>query len=100
MSRPLAWALLPILLIVLVGAAFLVSDPLRPFSAGVPPVEELTVERTVLDGDGIALRVRAGGSEPIRIAQVQVDGAYWTFEQDPPGPLPRLASAWVRIPYP
>ena len=34
MSRPLAWALLPILLIVLIGAAFLVSDPLRPFSAG------------------------------------------------------------------
>ena len=34
MSRPLAWALLPLLLIVLIGAAFLVSDPLRPFSAG------------------------------------------------------------------
>ena len=29
MSRPLAWLLLPILLIVLIGAAFLVSDPLR-----------------------------------------------------------------------
>jgi ZIP family zinc transporter len=99
-SRPLAWALLPVLLIALVGAAFLASDPLRPFSAGVPPVEELTVERTVLDGDGIALLVRAGGSEPIRIAQVQVDGAYWTFAQDPPGPLPRLSSAWLRVPYP
>ena len=45
----------------------------------VPPVEELTVERTVLDGEGIALLVRAGGSEPIAIAQVQVDGAYWTL---------------------
>ena len=55
MSRSLAWALLPLALIVLIGAAFLVSDPLRPFSAGVPPVEELTIERTVLDGDGIAL---------------------------------------------
>ena len=100
MSRPLAWALLPVLLIALVGAAFLVGDPLRPFSAGVPPVEELTVERTVLDGDGIALSVRAGGSEPIEIAQVQVDGAYWTFAQDPPGPLPRLSTAWLRVPYP
>ena len=43
MSRPLAWAMLPLALIILVGAAFLVSDPLRPFSAGVPPVEELTI---------------------------------------------------------
>jgi zinc transporter, ZIP family len=100
MSRPLAWALLPVLLILLTGAAFLVSDPLRPFSAGVPPVEGITVERTVLDGGGIALLVRAGGSEPVRIAQVQVDGAYWSFMQDPPGPLPRLATAWLRVPYP
>jgi zinc transporter ZupT len=99
-SRPLLWALLPLALIMAIGAAFLAADPLRSFTAGTPPVEELTAERVQLDGDGIALRVRAGGSEPVRIAQVQVDGAYWTFEQDPPGPLPRLASAWVRIPYP
>ena len=75
MSRPLLWTLLPSALIVLIGAAFLTVDPLRPFTAGTPPVEELTVERAELDGDGIALRVRAGGSEPIRIAQVQVDSA-------------------------
>ena len=100
MNRALAWALLPVLLILLVGAAFLAGDPLRSFSAGVPPVEELTIERTVLDGEGIALLVRAGGTEPIRIAQVQVDGAYWRFQQDPPGPLPRLATAWLRIPFP
>jgi ZIP family zinc transporter len=100
MSRSLIWALLPMALLVLVGAAFLASDPLRQFAAGVPPAEELTIERTVLDGDGIALQVRAGGSEPMQIAQVQVDGAYWAFTQDPPGPLPRLATAWLRIPFP
>lgn len=100
MTRPLTLTLLPLLLIVLVGAAFLASDPLRRFSDGVPPVEELTVERTVLDGEGIALLVRAGGSEPIQIVQAQVDGAYWRFTQDPPGPLPRLTTAWLRLPYP
>lgn len=100
MNRALAWALVPVVLIALVGAAFLASDPLRAFSEGVPPVEELTVERAVLDGDGIALLVRAGGSEPVRIAQVQVDGGFWDFEQEPPGPLPYLATAWVRVPYP
>ena len=34
------------------------------------------------------------------IAQVQVDGAYWAFTQDPPGPLPRFGTAWLRVPYP
>jgi zinc transporter, ZIP family len=100
MSRPLLWTLLPLALIMAIGAAFLSADPLRSFTAGTPPIEELTVERVQLDGDGMALRVRAGGTEPIRIVQIQVDGAYWTFEQEPPGPLPRLASAWVRVPYP
>ena len=44
--------------------------------------------------------MRAGGSEPITIAQVQVDDAYWTFTQDPPGELARLATAWIHVPYP
>jgi len=31
---------------------------------------------------------------------VQVDEAYWTFRQEPPGRLNHLSSAWLRIPYP
>jgi ZIP family zinc transporter len=100
MSRTILWIVLPVLLIVAVIAAFLATDPLRSFGAGVPPVEELTVERTVLDGNGIALRVRAGGSEPMEIAQVQVDGAFWAFTQDPLGALDRMEAAWLRVPYP
>ena len=34
------------------------------------------------------------------IAQVQVDGAYWSFEQVPSGPLGRLEAARIEIPYP
>jgi zinc transporter ZupT len=44
--------------------------------------------------------VRAGGSAPVTVAQVQVDGAYWTFDQVPPGPLSRLETARIEIPYP
>ena len=46
------------------------------------------------------LKVRAGGSESVSIAQVMVDDAYWSFTQDPPGPINRLSSAWLRVPYP
>ena len=63
------------------------ADPMRSFDNGAPPVETLTFERTILDGDGIHLLVRAGGSEPMTIAQVQVDDAYWLFTQDPPGAI-------------
>lgn len=100
MSRTLLWALLPLALIVAVAAAFLASDPLGPFRGSAPPLEELTVERTVLDEDGIAVRLRAGGSEAMRIVQVQVDGAYWTFRQEPAGALDRMQAAWLHIPYP
>jgi hypothetical protein len=99
-SRRLLWALLPLLLIIAVAAAFLASDPLRPYVDSAPPVEELTFERTVLDEDGIGVRVRAGGSEPMTIAQVQVDGAYWDFRQQPAGALARRDTAWLQIPYP
>ena len=90
----------PLLLIVAVAIAFLAADPLRSLTGAAPPIEQVTVERQVLDGDGIALLVRVGGTAPVRIAQVQVDGAYWTFAQEPPGELGNLSSAWLRIPYP
>lgn len=79
---------------------FLATDPLRPLGVSAPPIEQLTVERTVLDEGGIELFVRADGSEPLTLAQVQVDGAYWEFTQTPQGPLGRLETARLRIPYP
>jgi hypothetical protein len=96
----LVWLALPVGLLVLAGAWLWLADPLRLFDTGAPPVEQLTFERTLLDQDGIHLQVRAGGSEPMTIAQVQVDEAYWSFTQDPPGELARMASAWLHIPYP
>jgi ZIP family zinc transporter len=91
---------LPLLIGALVIGGFLAADPLRGLTGAAPPVEELTVERTRLGDDGIAILLRADGSSPVELAQVQVDGAFWTFEQDPPGPIDRLGTATVRIPYP
>jgi zinc transporter, ZIP family len=98
--RPLLLALLPLLLIVAVAAAFLASDPLGSFRGSAPPIEALTIERTTLDAQGIGVRLRAGGSEAMRIVQVQVDGAYWTFHQDPGGAIERMDAVWLHIPYP
>jgi ZIP family zinc transporter len=100
MRRTLPAALVPIALFVLLAAAFLTLQPLDRLTSNVPPIENLVVERTALGPEGITLWVRAGGSAPLGIAQIQVDGAYWEFSQSPPGPLPRLEEARIRIPYP
>src|SRR3989304_3819572 len=96
----LLWVVLPLLALVLSTVWLVGSDGLRAFDTGAPPVEKLTFERTILDGDGIHVTVRAGGSEPVTIAQVQVDDAYWTFRQEPPGPPRRLPAAPPHPPPP
>ncbi len=90
----------PLLLLFLAGAWLISSDPLRLFNTGTPPVENITFEQVYLDENGIHLKVRAGGDEPMTIAQIQVDDAYWEFTQTPKGLLNRMSSAWINIPYP
>ncbi len=90
----------PFLLIVVVAAGFLKLDPLGGFRGSVPPAEALMVERVAIDEDGFRFLVRSEGAEPVSIAQVQVDGAFWRFDQSPPGPVARLATVWIKIPYP
>lgn len=95
----LLWFVLPLLALVMAAAWLVASDWLKAFNTGAPPVEKLTFERQILDGQGIHLKVRAGGSEPMMIAQVTVDEAFWSFTQEPPGPLDRMSAAWLHIPY-
>ncbi|MEI9899665.1 MAG: metal transporter [Hyphomicrobium sp.] len=95
-----AWVLLPMAALIAMIAWLVTADPFGAFNNGAPPVEALTYERTVLDDTGIHVLVRAGGSEPMSVAQVQVDDAYWRFTQDPPGELARGATAWIHIGFP
>lgn len=98
--RRLAWLLLPVGLLLVAIAWIAAADPLRSFNNGAPPVEALTYERVILNSSGMHALVRAGGSEAMSIAQVQVDDAYWVFTQDPPGPIARGATAWINLAYP
>ncbi|KQX57626.1 MULTISPECIES: ZIP family metal transporter [unclassified Ensifer] len=96
----LVWLALPLIVFGIAVAWLVSTDPLSGFRNGAPPVENLTFERTVLDDSGLSLLVRAGGSEPMTVAQVQVDDAYWQFAQDPPGPIARGGAAWLKLPFP
>ncbi len=96
----LLWFGVPLLALILACGWLVSSDWLKAFDTGAPPVEKLTFERTVLDGNGIHLQVRAGGSAELSIAQVMVDAAYWAFKQEPTGELNPRSSAWLHISYP
>jgi len=65
-----------------------------------PPLEVLSFQKVELSPAGIAIEVLNDGPDPIRIAQVQVDEAYWAFTMKPAGELGRLGRARLEIPYP
>ncbi|MEA2598545.1 MAG: zinc transporter, family, partial [Thermomicrobiales bacterium] len=98
--RSLLLALVPLLLLAGVMALIFATD------AGLgdrtaPPIETLSVQRVRLPEPGlIEVSVVNDGPDPITIAQVFVDDAYWQFTQDPTGTLDRLESTTLSIPYP
>lgn len=99
-TRTVLFALVPLALLALVLALIVATD------AGLgdrtaPPIETLSVQRVRLPEPGmIELSVVNDGPDPISIAQVRVDDAYWQFEMEPGGELDRLDSATISIPYP
>lgn len=97
------WALglLPIALLAVLVAVFLKTDPTAQFRAAFPPVEDLTIERVSFPERGVMrVHVVNGGPEPVTIAQVIVDDAFWQFEIDRDPTLPRLRSATLELEYP
>jgi ZIP family zinc transporter len=99
-KKALFWLVLPLIVLAALLAILVFARPLEELTASAPPVEQLSVEATRLTPGRISLTVRADGSGPIRIAQLQVDGAYRQFSQDPEGPIKRLGKVQIDIPYP
>ena len=94
------FALLPLVLLGVLVVLFLATGPLGLFRAILPPIQELSVERIVLKPDEILLHVVNDGPDPITIAQVMVNGAFWNFDIEPSATLSRLTRGKIRIPYP
>jgi len=95
-----ASALLPLAALGLMLSVFAFGDPLSAFKANVPPIESLTVQRVRVTPDGFELTVVNGGPEPVTVAQVTVDDAYWQFTVTPSGTIPRLGTSVFSLDYP
>jgi zinc transporter, ZIP family len=67
---------------------------------GYPPIEELTFQRVTLAPEGIVVSVLNDGPDPVTIAQVQVDEAYWAFTSSAGNVLKHLQKTTLTIPYP
>lgn len=102
-SRFPNWVLALFPLVLLVGLVFLffAINPLSPFAGAFPPLEDLSIQRVLFPEEGqIELSVINGGPDPVSIAQVLVDDAYWEFTIEPSNTLNRLEDSTISIPYP
>ena len=100
-ARRWLMAVFPLLLLALLIVGFVVLNPLSFFQGSFPPLEELSVQRVTFPApDQIRLEVINGGPDPVTIAQVMVDDAYWVNTITPDNTLERLETAAIDIPYP
>jgi zinc transporter, ZIP family len=97
-----AWVLglLPLTLIgALIGGFALLGGPGLGERTG-PPVEEVSVERTVLRPGTIELTLRNDGPDPVEVAQVAVNDAFAPFSADGGREIERLGSMTLHVVYP
>jgi zinc transporter ZupT len=97
-----AWALgaIPLgLIVVAIGGFALLGGPGLGERTG-PPLEEVSVERTVLRPGEIELTLRNDGPDPVAVAQVAVNDAYAPFVASGGNEIERLGSTTLAVSYP
>ena len=99
-ARRWLWGLAPLVCLAALGALLIQAGLLDRLRGTFPPVEELTIERVTLSPGMIDLGVVNGGPEPVTIAQVMVDDAFWDFTMEPSATVNRFGRATISIPYP
>lgn len=94
------WFFVPLALLGVLSLWVIKGGTLSRLASAVPPVEELTIDRVRLTPGHILVDVVNGGPDPVTIAQVMVDEAYWAHSITPDRHLGRLGRAHIDIPYP
>jgi ZIP family zinc transporter len=98
-SKLLLWGVLPLVLLIAIIAVILTLGP-GVEEASPVPIENMDIEKMVLNDKGITLKVLNSGPEELTIAQVMVDDAYWNFNIAPNESIARMNRATITIPYP
>jgi zinc transporter ZupT len=93
-------ALLPLVLLAVVSVVVGRSGLAEFLRRGIPPVEELTFDRVVLQPGRITIDLVNGGPDPVTVAQVMVDDAFWDFTIAPSATIGRLSRSSVDVRYP
>lgn len=93
-------ALLPIFLLFILLFVFIKFGPLGVFKATLPPIEEIFIQRIILEPEQITLEVINDGPEPVTIAQVTVNEAFWQFSMHPSSTLMPLEKGMINLNYP
>jgi zinc transporter, ZIP family len=96
------WVLftMPLLLLALLSLFVIKGGTLSRLARGLPPVEELSFSRVQLTPGHIIVDVVNGGPDPVTVAQVMVDEAFWAHTITPERNVDRLGRARIDIPYP
>jgi zinc transporter ZupT len=97
--RTVSLLLVPVILLAGVIALFLGTGGGLDFDSAAP-VENLNIERYVLQRGSIDLYVRNTGPDEITLAQVVINSAVMPFSVEPAPSLPRLGKAVIHIDYP
>ena len=90
---------LPLLLLAALVALFLGGGSPRVLTTGLPPIEEVAVQRAELEPGRITLHLLNDGPGEVTIAQAMVNDAYWVFSLEPSATLGRLQRAVLTLPY-
>jgi zinc transporter, ZIP family len=94
------WVAVPLVLLALLVAVFLTVGTPGVLKASLPPIERLAIQRVEFASGEVTVRVVNDGPDPVAIAQVLVNDAYWSHSLAPERPIRRLERAVVTIPYP
>jgi zinc transporter, ZIP family len=88
----------PLVLVGLLVAVFFVLEPTARVDE-VAPVEDVAFERVVFEEGSIELQLRNDGPDPVTVAQVLINDAYWGFSIEDQT-LGRLQATEMQIDYP